>query len=219
MYMVNSNWVLVDLKVLKDWRWLWRQNVSIHWSKLSLHFRVDWNSMGTFRILQENYLRNHYRARNWTFDENHFLVSSLMPPKLHGCIGFLYKVVHKLAVSLCSFSQFSVPLNFQTANALVLKFGTLPLHCLFSNSLSAIFDIFFRYKAIHRFVPKNGPKMTCGRVFQHNFISKANFKNPEQAFLVHRFYLLRKQKIVSGKAGFQLKSDRIWVIFRLFSPV
>ena len=54
------------------------------------------------------------------------------------------------------------------------------------------------------------------RVFQHNFISKANLKNPEQGFLVHRFYLPKKQKIVSGRAGFQLKSDRIWVIF---SPI
>ena len=62
-----------------------------------------------------------YRARNWTFDKNHFLVSSSssfqngsssencvkklsfevgwykMPSKLLGCIGFLYmlyKVVH-----------------------------------------------------------------------------------------------------------------------------
>ena len=79
-------------------------------------------------------------------------------------------------------------------NALVLKCGTLPLRCLFSNTLLAIFDIFFRSKVIHRFVPKNRPKMTCGRVFQHNFISKANFKNPEQGFLVDRFFLLRKQK-------------------------
>ena len=79
-------------------------------------------------------------------------------------------------------------------NALVLKFGTLPLSGLFSNILLAVFDIFFRSKVIHRFVPKNGPKTTCGRVFQHNFISKANLKSPEQGFLVHRFYLLRKQK-------------------------
>ena len=107
---------------------------------------------------------------------------------------FCAKLYKKLAVSLCSFSQFSFPFNFQTANALVLKFGTLPLHCLFSNILLAIFDIFFRSKVIDRFVPKNGPKMTCRRVFQHNFISKANLKNPEQGFLVHRFYLLRKQK-------------------------
>ena len=125
---------------------------------------------------------------------------------------FCTKLYITLAVSLCSFSQFSFPFNFQTANALVLKFG-LPLRCLFSNTLLAIFDIFFRSKVIHRFVPKNGPKMTCGRVFQHNFISKANSKNSEQGFLVHRFYLLS-----SGKAGFQLKSDRIWVIFRLFLP-
>ena len=39
------------------------------------------------------------------------------------------------------------------ANALVLKFGTLPLRCLFSNWLLVIFDIFFRSKAIHRLVP------------------------------------------------------------------
>ena len=77
---------------------------------------------------------------------------------------------------------------------MVLKFGALPLRCLFSNTLLAIFDKFFPSKVIHRFVPKNGPKMTCGRVFQRNFISKANLKIPEQGFLVHRFYLLRKPK-------------------------
>ena len=107
---------------------------------------------------------------------------------------FCTKLYIKLAVSLCSFSQFSFPFNFQTANALVLKFGKIPLRCLFSNTLLAIFDIFFGSKVIHRFVPKNGPKMTCERVFQHNFISNANLKNPEQGFLVHRFFLLRKQK-------------------------
>ena len=107
---------------------------------------------------------------------------------------FCTKLYKKPAFSLCSFSQFSFPFNFQMANALVLKFGTLPLRCLFANSLLAIFGIFFRSKVIHRCVPKNGPKMTHGRVFQHNFISKANLKNPEQGFLVHRFHLPRKQK-------------------------
>ena len=107
---------------------------------------------------------------------------------------FCTKLYIKLAVSLCSFSQFSFPLNFQTANVLVLKFDTLPLRCLFSNTLLAIFDIFFRSKVIHRFVPKNEQKMACGRVFQQNFTSKANLKNPEQGFLVHRFYFLSKQK-------------------------
>ena len=117
-----------------------------------------------------------------------------MPSKLLGCIGFLYKVVHKTG----HFSVFIFPIffsfNFRTANALVLKFGTLPLSGLFSNTLLASFDILFRSRVIYRFVPKNGPKLTCGRVFQHNFISKANLKNPEQGFLVHRFYLPRKQK-------------------------
>ena len=108
---------------------------------------------------------------------------------------FCTKLYIKLAVSRSSFSQFSFPFNFQMANALVLKYGTLPLRYLFSNILLAIFDVFFfRSKVIHRFVPKNGPKMTCGHVFQHNFISKANLKNPEQGFFVHTLYLLRKQK-------------------------
>ena len=144
------------------------------WSLLKVPFETD--------LLVKTVRKIHWRS--W------YKMSS----KLHGCIGFLYKVDIKLTVSLCSFSQCSFPFNFQTANALVLKFGTLPFRCFFSNILLAIFDIFFRSKVIHRFVPKNGPKMTCGRVFQHNFISKANLKNPEQRFFVHRFYLLRKQK-------------------------
>ena len=133
---------------------------------------------------------------------------------------FCTKLYKNLAVSLCSFSQFSFPFNFQTANELVLKFGTLPLRCLFSNTLLAIFDIFFRSKVIHRFVPKNGPKMTCGRVFQHNFISKANLKNPVQGFLVHIFYLLRKQKRLSlARPVFNLKAiefGSFFVYFHLF---
>ena len=131
---------------------------------------------------------------------------------------FCTKLYIKLAVSLCSFSQFSFPFNFRTANALVLKFGTLLLSCLFSNTLLAIFDIVSRSRVIHRFVPKNGPKLTGGRIFQHNFISKSNLKNPEQGFLVHRFYLRRQQKESLWQGRFQLKSDRIWGIFRLFSP-
>ena len=107
---------------------------------------------------------------------------------------FCTKLYIKLAVSLCSFSQFCFPFNFRTADALALKLGTLPLSGLFYNTLLAIVDIFFRSKVIYRFVPKNGPKLTCGRVFQHYFISKENLKNPEQGFLVHRFYLLGKQK-------------------------
>ena len=132
--------------------------------------------------------RHHYRARKWTFDENSFLVSSEssiwngsmgenrqkeirceVGLKCHqSCLvalAFCTKLYIKLAFSLCSFSQFSFPFNFRTTEAFVLKFGPLPLYHIFSNTLLAIFDIFFRSKVIHRFVPKNGPNLTCGCVF------------------------------------------------------
>ena len=61
---------------------------------------------------------------------------------------FYTKLYIKLAVSLGSFSQFSFPFNFRTANALVLKFGTLPLSCRFSNTLLEIFDIIGSVEAL-----------------------------------------------------------------------
>ena len=85
---------------------------------------------------------------------------------------FCTKLYIKLAVSLGSFSQFSFPFNFRTANALVLKFGTLPLNCRFSNKLLAIFDILFRSRVIHRFGSKNGPKLTCGVFFNITLFQK-----------------------------------------------
>ena len=79
--------------------------------------------------------------------------------------------------------------------ALVLKFGTLPLSFLFSNTMLAIFDILFCSRVIHRLYRKVGQNWHAGVLIQHNFISKANLKNPEQSFfLVHRFYLPKKQK-------------------------
>ena len=80
-------------------------------------------------------------------------------------LAFCTKLYIKLAFSLCSFSQFSFPFNFRTAEALVLKFGQVSSLSSFFNTLLAIFDIFFRSRVIHRFVPKNGPNLTCGRVF------------------------------------------------------
>ena len=79
-----------------------------------------------------------------------------MPSKLLISIGFLYKVVHKIGFFSVFVSQFSFPFNFRTAEALVLKFGLLALYYLLSNMLLAIFDIFFRSRVIHRFVPKMG---------------------------------------------------------------
>ena len=154
-------------------------------------FPLSWHTWHVgfpIRKYQSINLRHHYRARNWTFDENSFLVSSEnsiwngsmgenRQKEFHCEVGlkchqncfvplaFCTKLYIKLAFSLCSFSQFSFPFNFRTAEVLVLKFGQIPLCHLFSNTLLAIFDIFFRSRVIHRFVPKNGPNLSCGRVF------------------------------------------------------
>ena len=130
---------------------------------------------------------------------------------------FCTKLYIKLAVSLCSFSQFSFPFNFQTANALVLKFGTLPLRCLFSNTLLAIFDIFLRSKVIHRFVPKIGPKMTCGRVFQHKFILKVNLKKSRAKFFSSQILLAEETKRLSlARPVFNLKAIEFGSFFTYF---
>ena len=131
----------------------------------------------------------HCRARNWTSDEDSFLVSSESSIwiesmgenhqkeircevgllKCHqSCLlamAFCTKLYIKLAFSLCSFSQFSFPFNFRAAESLVFKFGPLSLYHFFSNMLLAIFDIFFFKTVIHRFVRKTGPNLIRGRVF------------------------------------------------------
>ena len=130
---------------------------------------------------------------------------------------FCTKLYRKLAVSLCSFSQFSFPFNFRMANALVLKFGTLPLSGLFSKTSLAIFDIWFLSRVIHRFVPKNGPKIDMRACFSTKLYFKSEFKNPEQGFLVHRFYLLRKQKRMSlARPVFNLKAIEFGALLAYF---
>ena len=131
---------------------------------------------------------------------------------------FCTKLYIKLAVSLCSFSQFSFPFNFQTANAVLLKFGTLPVRWLFSNNLLANFDIFFRSKGIHRFVPKNGPKMTCGRVFQHNFISKANLKIQSNFFSSQILLAEETKRLSLARPVFNLKAIEFGSFSPIFSP-
>ena len=127
----------------------------------------------------------------------------------------------KLAVSLCSFSQFSFPFNFRTANVLVLKFGTLPLRCLFSNILLAIFDIFFRSKVIHHFVPKNVPKMTCGACFSTYLHFKSEFKKSRARFFSSQSLLAEETKRLSlARPVFNLKAiefGSFFAYFHLFS--
>ena len=150
-----------------------------------------------------------------------------MPSKLHGALVFCTKLCIKLAVFLCSFSQFSFPFNFQTANALVLKFDTLPLRCLrflrlFSNTLLAIFNLFififliFQFKSYSRFCTEKWAKMTCGRVFEHKFISEANLKKSRGRFFHSQILLAEETKrLPLARPVFNLKA----IEFGSFSPI
>ena len=131
---------------------------------------------------------------------------------------FCTKLYIKLAVYLRSFSKFSFPFNFRTANALDLKFCILLLGCLFSNTLLAIFDILFGSRVIHRFAPKNGPKLTCGRIFQHNFISKANLKISRARFFSSQIILVEETRRVSlARLVFNLKAIEFRAFFASFT--
>ena len=97
-----------------------RQMSLLHWrntTQLSCFAHAEVHGYQHTKNKQKQQLRHHYRARNWTFDENHFWSLSKfplqrifwwkpceklqwrswykIPSKLLGCIGFLYKVVHK----------------------------------------------------------------------------------------------------------------------------
>ena len=106
-----------------------------------------------------------------------------MPSKLLSRnTGFLYKVAQKIAVSTCSFAHFSFPLNFWAVKAKALKFVTLPLNFLFFNTLLAIFDIFFVQELFTALHQKYAKTWHATMFLNHNFISKANLKIPEQSF-------------------------------------
>ena len=80
-----------------------------------------------------------------------------------------------------------------------------------------MFDILFRSRVIHRFVPKNGPNLTCGRVFEHNFILKANLKNPEQGFFSSQTLLADETKMKSlASPVFNLKALEFGAFFACF---
>ena len=161
-------------------------------------------------------LRHHYRARNWTFEENSFLVSSESSIR-NGSMGesrqkeirwevglkchqsclvalaFCTKLYIKLAFSLCSFSQKFFLLTFERLKPGLEIWSTFSLSS-FLQYLVSDFWYLFSFKSYSPFCTKNGPNLTCRRVFQHNFILKANLKNPEQGFLVDRLYQPMKQK-------------------------
>ena len=82
-----------------------------------------------------------------------------MPSKLLGCIGFLYKVVHKTGRFSVFISTFSFPFNFPTGNALVLEFGTLPLSGLFSNTFVSDFWYLISFKSYSPFCTEKWAKI------------------------------------------------------------
>ena len=106
---------------------------------------------------------------------------------------FCTKLHIKLASSLRWVSQFYFLLSFERLYIICL--GLEIWHTSSQLSfLQYLVSDFWYLISFKSYSPKNGTKLTCGRAFQHNFISKANIKNPEQGFLAHRFHLLKKQK-------------------------
>ena len=65
-----------------------------------------------------------------------------MPPKLLACIGFLYKVVHKIG-RLRKFNRArEIEFNFLTAWTISMKFGTLVQHAPGYKTIASDFLIF-----------------------------------------------------------------------------
>ena len=63
-----------------------------------------------------------------------------MPPKLLACIGFLYKVVHKIG-RLRKFNRSrEIEFNVFTAWTISMKFGTLVQHAPGYNTLPQMFE-------------------------------------------------------------------------------
>ena len=81
-----------------------------------------------------------------------------MPPKLLACIGFLYKVVHKIG-RLRKFNRSrEIEFNFLTAWTISMKFGTLVQHAPGYKTLPQIFSFLPRDLVMVFQSRKNGVK-------------------------------------------------------------
>ena len=81
-----------------------------------------------------------------------------MPPKLLACIGFLYKVVHKIG-RLRKFNRSrEIEFNFFTAWTISMKFGTLVQHASGYKTLPQIFKFLPRDLVMVFQSRKNGVK-------------------------------------------------------------
>ena len=83
---------------------------------------------------------------------------SNVPPKLLACIGFLYKVVHKIG-RLRKFNRSrEIEFNFITAGTISMKFGTLVHHASGYRTLPQIFQFLTRDLVMVFQSRKNGVK-------------------------------------------------------------
>ena len=140
-----------------------------------------------------------------------------MPTKLLACLGFLYKVVHKLALSLCSFSQFSFPFGFWTANALVLKFGTLPLSCLFLQSFVRDFSYIVLFKSYSPFCTEKWVKIDMRACFSTYLYFKSEFKKSRARFFSSQMLIAGETKSMSvASPVFNLKAIELGAFFAYF---
>ena len=74
----------------------------------------------------------------------------------------------------------------------------------------------FHSKVIHHFVPKNGPKMTCGRVFQQLYF-KSEFKKSRAKFFNSQILLAEETKRLSlARPVFNLKAIEFGSFFAYF---
>ena len=140
-----------------------------------------------------------------------------MPSKLLDCIGFLYKVVHKTG----RFSVFIFPIffSFSLSNGECLRLENWHTSSRLSFLQYLVSDFWYliSFKNYSPFCTENVPKLTCGRVFQHNFISKANLKNPEQCFFSSQILLAEETKrVFLQRPVFNLKAIEFRAFFAFF---
>ena len=110
-----------------------------------------------------------------------------MPPKLLACIGFLYKVVHKIG-RLRKFNRSrEIEFNFLTAWTISMKFGTLVQHAPGYKMLPQIFYFLPRDLVMVFQSRKNGVKSSLN--FERSYLSpKAKIKKSEATFVDQPFF-------------------------------
>ena len=126
---------------------------------------------------------------------------------------FCTKLYIKLAVSLCSFSQFS----FRTANALVLKIWHTSSQRSFLQYLVSDFWYLILFKSYSPFCTGKWANWHAGVVFQHNLYFKSEFKKSRAIFFSSQISLAEETKRMSlARPVFNLKAIEFGAFFAYF---